>query len=98
MKKPKATKLVAYCSNGQIDYIAYVNINIFTYTILAQVYYTDVKKGVCTFNTKYTSDVLEIITTDPYYNECRHCNKFLDCLCGDTSNCERGLIGGVFNC
>ena len=97
--KPKETLLIGYADNGTPKFKVYVKINIFTYTILGQIYYTKTKSGVVTFNSRFTSDVLEIVTTDPYYMRCRHCDHFRQCLTNDyKGECDRGLIGGVFNC
>lgn len=97
--KLKETLLIGYADNGAQRFKVYVKINIFTYTILGQVYYTKTKSGVVTFNARFTSDVLEIVTTDPYYQGCRHCEHFKHCLTREyNGECARGLIGGVFNC
>ena len=96
------TKIIAYDGDGNTVYTAVTRPNMFTRTILSDLYYTDVKGDkskmcVCTFNVKHLSRVLDTLTTDPYYTGCRHCEHFRQCLTNEyTGECDRGLIGGVF--
>lgn len=98
------TKIIAYDSDGNIIYTAVTRVNIFTQLILNDLYYTEVKgcnknaqMCVCAFNAKHINRVLDIITTDPYYTCCRHCERFRQCLTFEyRGECDRGLIGGVF--
>lgn len=95
--KLKETLLIAHTNTGAVCFKVYVKINIFTYAILEQVYYTKTKSGVVAFNSRFTNVILDIITTDPYYTGCRHCKHFKQCLTQEyNGTCERGLIGGVF--
>lgn len=100
MNKQK-TKIIAYDSNGHIVYTAVTRVNIFTQLLLDEVYYTNVKGYnkncdicVCAFNAKHLNRILDLITTDTYYQSCRGCDNFKLCLSGeDKKPCKRGIIG-----
>lgn len=93
MKPKDKTALIGYDKGGNRVFTCYVSINIFTYIILEQVYYTKTGGGVVAFNTHYLYDILDIVTTDPYYQCCRHCERFKECLTGEyNGECERGYI------